>query len=89
MALIPGNRVFLKYQRDKRNGNGGGGDDGGCNSSTHMTKKMRRANEKIVQNIALLASAIDVIQVGGPSPTTDTSIASNTTKSALKWIQTR
>ena len=50
---------------------------------------MKKANEKIEQNIALLASAIDVIQVGGPSPTSETVIASNTTNSALKRIKIR
>ena len=54
-----------------------------------MTRKMKKANATIKKNIALLASAIDVIQVGGPSPTAETVIASDTTNSALKRIQTR
>ena len=37
MSLTPGNRVFLKNQRDKRNGGGGGGC--GCGSSTQMNKE--------------------------------------------------
>ena len=68
MSLTPGNRVFLKNQRDKRNGGGGNGGNSaagssGGGSSTQMNKKMRKVNGKIEQNIALHASAVDVIQV--------------------------
>ena len=29
MSLIPGNRIYLKKQKNKRGGGGGGGDNGG------------------------------------------------------------
>ena len=86
--LSPENRMWLKLQRDKR---------GGMDEDSELNPVPKR-QKSIQRSIAVLASAVDLLQVEQPEKPTDprpnrspatATKTSNATNSALQRIQTR
>ena len=90
--LLPGNQTYLRQIRDKRKGNTVGQE--GSN------KRMKAVDgQKFERSLAVLASAVDSLQVTAATqhnvtppastPAPAPAAASNSTNSALQRIQTR